>query len=106
MAHQEIKVVVGHEPVRYKRYRRKGYSTVRSYRRNFMVIPPEDADTYSNIAEEYSLENQTAKCRTYCEERIAYHKSGQHPIRYIHVTFPNGDVFQWSPARGWIKKEN
>jgi hypothetical protein len=98
----QIKCVVGHEPVRYRRYKR--WATVRSYTRTFMVIPPEDAETYANIADKYSLENATEECRVWCKERIAYHQSGEHPIRYIHVTFPNGDVFQWSEARGWVKK--
>lgn len=102
MAETRITVVVGHEPFRYKRYKR--WASVRSYRRIFLVIPPEDAERYANISAKYTLEQATAECRQWCRERIAYHQSGEHPIRYIHVTFPDKTVHQWSPARGWVTK--
>ena len=98
----QINVVVGHEPVTYRRYGKT--ASVRSYTRNFMVITPEDADKYPDIAAKYALGMAVAECREWCSERIAYHRSGEHPIRYIRVEMPDKTVYQWSPSRGWVNK--
>lgn len=91
----KIEAVVGHEPVSV-RGRRNRRVSLRSYPRNFAVYDLPGR----------TLEEQTQKCREWCKERIALHQSGEFPIKYIHVTFPNGDVYQWTPARGWVKKES